>query len=213
MGVQVYGHIYLGLEALDERICVIGQQQVCHVLYADIVRTHLDQLFCQLYEVILVMYGAYGIAYGGLADSAVLLGVFDCGFQIAYIVQCIEYANDINAVLDCLAAELLYNVVRIVLIAKYVLAAEEHLQLGVGQGLLELAETLPWILIEEAQAGVKGSAAPALQRVIANAVQYLAGGEHILGTHTGCGLRLVRVAQYGIGYHQFVSHGAIPPTS
>ena len=209
--MQVYGYVHLGLEPLDERICVIGQQQVCHILYADIVRAHLNQLLCQLYEVILVMHGAHGVAYGRLAYSAVLLGVFDCGFQISHIVERIEYANDVNAVLDCLAAELLHDVVRIVLIAKYVLTAEKHLQLGVGQGLLQLAETLPRILVQEAQAGVKCSAAPALQRIIANAVQYFAGGEHILCAHTSSGLRLVRIAQYGIGYHQFFSHGAIPP--
>ena len=145
--MQVYGHVHLGLEPLDKRICVIGQQQVCHILYADIVRAHLNQLLCQLYKVILVMHGAHGVAYGRLAYSAVLLGVFDCGFQISHIVERIEYANDVNAVLDRLAAELLYDIVRIVLIAKYVLTAEKHLQLGVGQGLLQLAETLPRILV------------------------------------------------------------------
>ena len=93
------------------------------------------------------MHGAHGVAYGRLAYSAVLLGVFDCGFQISHIVERIEYANDVNAVLDRLAAELLYDIVCIVLIAKYVLTAEKHLQLGVGQGLLQLAETLPGILV------------------------------------------------------------------
>ena len=206
VGMQMDRYIHFFLEALYERICVVRQQQVCHILDADVVSTHLYQFFSQLNEVILVVHGADSVTDGRFADSAVLFGVLDGGFQIADIVECVEYTNYINAVFNCLAAELLNNVICVVLIAQYVLAAEKHLQLGVGQSLLKLAQPFPGVLVEETEAAVKGSAAPALQGVIADAVQYFAGGKHILHPHSGGSLRLVSVAQYGIGYHQFLSH-------
>ena len=79
------------------------------------------------------------------------------------------------------------------LVAQYVLAAEQHLQLGLGQRLFKFPEAHPGILVKEPQAAVKGRAAPALQGIEAGVVQYGAGGKHVLGAHTGGRLRLVRV--------------------
>ena len=58
--------------------------------------------------------------------------------------------------------EVLHHVVGIVLVAQDVLAAEQHLQLGVGQALAQLAQALPGVFVQKAQAGVEGGAAPAL---------------------------------------------------
>ena len=55
--------------------------------------------------------------------------------------------------------ELFHHVVCVVLVAQDVLAAQQHLQLGVRQGLAQLAQALPRILVQEAQAGVKCGAA------------------------------------------------------
>ena len=86
------------------------------------------------------------------------------GFHVAGVVERVEDADDIDAVADRALDELFHHVVRIVLVAQDVLAAQQHLQLGVGQGLAQLAQALPRILVQEAQAGVKRGAAPALQR-------------------------------------------------
>ena len=61
------------------------------------------------------------------SHAAVLLGELDGGFQVAHIVQRIENTDDIDAVFNGLAAELLHHVVGIVLVAQDVLAPEQHL--------------------------------------------------------------------------------------
>ena len=85
------------------------------------------------------------------------------------------------------------------LIAENVLTAEEHLQLRVRQVRAQLAQALPWVLVQEAQAAVEGRAAPALEGIVADGVEHLAGGEHILQRHARGRLRLMRVTQDGIG--------------
>ena len=56
-----------------------------------------------------------------------------------------------DAVADRALDELFHHVVRIVLVAQNVLAAQQHLQLGIRQGLAQLAQALPRILVQEAQ--------------------------------------------------------------
>ena len=58
---------------------------------------------------------------------AALLNFVNADFNIAEIVQSIEDPEDIHAVLCSLAAEETYYVIRIVLVAEDVLAADEHL--------------------------------------------------------------------------------------
>ena len=85
------------------------------------------------------------------------------------------------------------------LVAQQILAAQQHLQLGVGQALAQLAQALPGVLVEEAQAAVEGRAAPALQREVTHLVQLLKRRLHLGKSHARSGLALVRVAQDGIG--------------
>ena len=202
LGVQVDGHGHGLLQLLDQLVSVHGQQQVGHVLNADDVSAHLLQLLGHLDEVLLGVDGGDGVGQGAFHHAAILLGGLDGLLQIAHVVQSVENSDDVNAVLDGLAAESVHHVVGVVLVAQNVLAAEEHLQLGVGQSSLQLAQTLPGIFVQETHAGVKGGAAPALQRVVADGVQDLAGGEHVLHAHTGGGLRLVGVTQDGVGDQQ-----------
>ena len=69
--------------------------------------------------------------------------------------------------------------------------------------LLDGAQALPGVLVEETHASVEGSTAPAFDRPIADLVELFKSGQHILQAHPGGGLRLVRVAQNGIGDLQF----------
>ena len=187
------------LQPLDKGIGGHGQQQVCHILDANDIRAHLLQFLGQLDEIILVVDGGNGVRQGGFHNTAVLLRGADGLLQIAHIVERVENADDVDAVFDGLAAESIHYIVGIVLIAEDVLPAEEHLQLGVGQGLAQLAQALPRVFLQKAHTRIKGSAAPAFQRPIADRVQHLAGGQHVLHPHPGGCLRLVGVTQDGIG--------------
>ena len=199
MGVQVDGDADGFLQSLHQGIGVHRQQEVGHVLDADHVRAHLLQLLGQLHEVGLVVDGGHGIAEGGLHLSAVFLGGLDGLLQIAHVVESVENADDVDAVFDGLAAEGVHHVVGVVLVAQNVLAAEEHLQLGVRQVGAQLTQPLPRILVQKAQAGVERGAAPALKRVISDRVENFAGGEHLLERHARGSLRLVCIAQDGVG--------------
>ena len=68
-----------------------------------------------------------------------------------------------------------------------------------GQVGAQLAQPLPRVLVQKAQAGVERGAAPAFERIVADRVEHFAGREHLLERHARGGLRLVRVAQDGIG--------------
>ena len=63
----------------------------------------------------------------------------------------------------------------------------------------QLTQPLPRILVQKAQAGVERGAAPALKRVISDRVENFAGGEHLLERHARGSLRLVCIAQDGVG--------------
>ena len=142
--------------------------------------------------------------------TAVFLGILLDGLerslQIAEIVQGVEDADDVDAVLDGQLDELLDHVVVVVLVAQQVLAAQQHLQAGVGHMLLDVAQPLPGILAQIAEAGIEGGAAPALDGVIAGLVH---GFEDVLivgigqaGGHQG----LVGVTQDGFRDLHFSCH-------
>ncbi len=80
--------------------------------------------------------------------------------------------------------EALHHVIGVVAVAEQVLAAEQHLQRGLGHRLFQLAQADPRVLAEKADAGVKGGAAPALQRAVADVVQLSGNGQHIVETQT-----------------------------
>ena len=207
MGVQVHERFLLQrlLQLLNQAVGLIREQQVRHVLHADVLRAHLLELHGEVYEVILGVHGRDGVAHGHLADAVVPVGGVNGLLEVSGIVQRVENADDVDAVFDGQADELVHHVVGIVLVAQNVLAAEQHLQLRLGHGLAQLAQAHPRVFIQEAQAAVKRRAAPAFQRIKTGVIQYFAGGQHVLSAHTGCGLGLMGVAKNGISNH-YLSH-------
>ena len=199
MGMQMYGHAHLLLDALYQRIRIIGQQKVGHILNADIVRAHLLHLAGQIHKIIQRVHGAGSIAYGAFGNAAVFLAGFDRLLQIAQIVQRVKYPDNVYAVLYGLFNKHVYNVVRVMLITQNILSPEKHLQLGVGHCLFKRAQAVPGILVQKAQAGVKSSASPAFKGIISHAVQHGRGGQHLVQAHARSRLGLVRVPQYSIG--------------
>src|SRR5699024_8876858 len=98
------------------------------------------------------------------------------------IVQSVENSDDVDTVLDGHLDEFVDDVVCIVLVTQNVLTSQKHLQLCVGHSLLKLTQSLPRILVEESEAGVERSAAPALYRIISDLVQFGRGGKHLVQT-------------------------------
>ena len=199
MGMKMYRHAHLLFNALNQRIRFIGQQKIGHILNADDVRSHLLHLARQLHKIVQRMHRAGGIAYGAFGYPAVFLAGFDRLLQIAQVVQRVKYPDNIYTVFYGFFYKVIHNIVRIMLVAQNILTSEKHLQLGVGHGPFKGAQALPGVLVQKAQAGVKGRASPAFQRIIAHAVQHGRRGQHFVQAHARSRLRLVRVPQYSIG--------------
>ena len=195
MAVDIHGDLDGLFQLLDQVIAGVGLQQTGHILDADRVGTHLFQSLGVVGEVLVVMYRAQGVADAGLNVSAFLVGGLDGGLQVARIVQSVENTNDVNAVGDRLLDEVLDGVIGVGTVAQHILATEQHLQLLVGQLLAQDAQALPRILIQETDAGVKRSAAPALHREVRDFVHFGQDGAHFVHGHAGGQQRLVGITQ------------------
>ncbi|ECV3332148.1 hypothetical protein ECA39_07340, partial [Salmonella enterica subsp. enterica serovar Montevideo] len=118
-----------------------------------------------------------------------------CGFHIARVVHGIEDAEHIHAVFDGAFDEALHHVIGVVAVAEQVLPAQQHLQRGFRHGFFQLAQAQPRVFAKKADAGVKGGAAPALQRPVAHVIERGGNRQHIVKTQTGGKQGLVGVAQ------------------
>ena len=129
--------------------------------------------------------------------------------DVAHVVQRIEDAEDVDAVCGGPFDEPLQHVVGIVAVADEVLPAEQHLQLRIGHGGAKRAQPFPGILFEEAQTGVEGGAAPDFQRPIADGVELLGDGQHVLRPHARGQEGLVAVAQRDVGDQNRLAGGRL----
>ena len=176
MGVQDQGDIADGvLDALDEVLGLIRAHGAGHVLQADGIEAHVLELLAHLDIFFNRMDRALRVGDAAGRDGVlggVLLGGLERGGDVAEVVQRVEDTQDVDAVLDGQLDELLDDVVMIVLVAEQVLAAKQHLQLGVGHGLADIAQSLPGILAQVTQAGVERRAAPAFHRIVAGLVHF-----------------------------------------
>src|SRR5271166_4929862 len=80
-------------------------------------------------------------------------------------------------------------------VSQQILAAQQHLQPALGHQLAQRAQAFPWVLIQEADAGIKGCAAPALHRPITGIVYVFAGRNHVIQSHAGGKQALMRVSK------------------
>jgi len=142
---------------------------------------HLD-------ETVHVVHGADGVADGHLGVGAFPLDDLGGPAHVAHVVQGVKDAKDVDAVLVGLDHETVQDVVGVMFVADDVLAAQQHLERGVGHVGLELTNPLPGVLVEKAHGRVKGSTTPHLDRPIANMVQFGGdghrfGADHVVGAH------------------------------
>ena len=152
---------------------------------------HLDIFFNRMHRALRIgdAAGRNGVLGG------VFLGGFQRGGDVAEVVQCVEDTQDVDAVLDGQFDELLDDIVMVVLVAEQVLAAQQHLQLGVGHGLADITQSLPRILAQIAQAGIERRAAPAFHGVIAGLVHFGQDLGKIRIRETGRHQRLVGITK------------------
>ena len=116
------------------------------------------------------------------------------GLEVADVVERVEDAEDVDAVLGRLVDEAAHDIVAVVTVADDVLAAQEHLQRSAHHVLLDQPQALPRVLVEKAQGGVEGGPAPAFQGVEADVVHGLEDGEHVGRAHARGPQRLLAVA-------------------
>ena len=100
------------------------------------------------------------------------------------------------------------DIIGIMPIAHEVLAAQQHLQFGVGHRGAQGAQPFPGIFLEETQAGIERRAAPHFQRPIADGVQLLGDRQHVLRPHPRRQQRLMSVAEGHVGQSAVVFPGA-----
>ncbi len=182
MRVQNDGKIHRVLYAGNEVVCALRGHDACHVLDADGAYAHLFELLYHLDELCRRVNGARGVGNGARGHCALLYGLFDGDLEVIGVVERVEDADDVDAVFDRGAHEAAHDIVGIMLVAEDVLSAQEHLELGVGHLGADLAQALPRILAEKAQADIEGSAAPAFYGVESGLVHLFKDGlEFVIG--------------------------------
>ena len=198
--MELQGNV--GVVALDARHEPLGHhraQQPRHVLDAERIRAHLDQPVGERAEALDGVHGARRVAERSLHVTARALHALEGGLKISGVVECIEDAEDVHAVLDGALAEFEHDIIGVVAVTDGVLAPEEHLRGRVLEARFHIAQPLPRIFQQETHGRVEGGAAPAFDAAVADGVHPLEGGNHVLGPHARRQERLMPVADGGLG--------------
>ena len=207
VGVQVDGQLGSGvLDGGNQIVSFLGTHDTGHILDADGGSAHFLQFLHHFHVLLLGVDGRGGVGQGAGGDGACLYGGFHGDLQVVRIVEGVEDTDDVNAVLHGLLHEELDKVIGVVGVTQNILTPQQHLQLGVGHGGADLAQTLPGIFVQVAQAAVEGGAAPALHGVVAGLVH---GGQNLLKIgegHTGGHQGLVGITNDGFHKLNFLSH-------
>ena len=153
------------------------------------------------------MRRAGGVGEGALGVRAVAAYRLQGGLHIARVVHGIEDAEDVHAVFHCPLNEAFHHVIGVMAITEQVLAAQQHLQGSLRHGLFKLAQAQPRVFAEKADTGVKGGAAPALQRPVAHIIELSGNRQHIIKAQAGGEQGLVGVTQDDVGNGN--SHGSL----
>ena len=187
------------LECGNQVIALLRRHNARHILNAQRVAAHGFDLPAERNEHLQIVDRTQCVTDTALCMAACLEAFVYGGLDVAQIVQRIENTDDIHAVLDALADKTAHGIIRIMVIAEQVLTAQQHLQLGILHVRFDLAQTLPRILMQIAQAGIKGRTAPALNRVITGLIHLIENALEILKRHSRRNQRLLRVTQHRFG--------------
>jgi hypothetical protein len=184
VGVHLDGHLHLADQGRDEFLGGDRREDAGHVLDDQRVDAHVRLFLGDLDEFFDRVHRADRVAEGALGVAAVFFHRLQGDAQVAGVVEGVEGAEDVHAVVAGHADEAFDEVVRVVLVAEHVLAAQQHLQRGLGAGL-DLAEAFPRVFAQEAHADVEGGAAPDFERVVADRVDGIDDAHDVVGAHAG----------------------------
>ena len=193
--MDVHGQADLLAQGRHQALGAVGREHAGHVLDADGVRAQLLEGLRVLDVAVERVHGAHGVRDGALEVGPALVEGLGGVEHVADVVQGVEDAEDVHAVAVRRLDEAVDDVFGVVVVAHEVLAAGEHGERRVGAMLLDDAQALPGVFVEEAQASVEGGASPALEGPVADLVHLLKDGKHVAGFHAGRPQGLVGVAQ------------------
>src|SRR5579862_7485056 len=196
------------LDAAHEVIRGLRLEQAGHILDADGIDAHLPQALRHLDEGRDSVEGADRIANRALGMLAGFPHCGDAGLEIAQVIECVEDPEDIHAVGGSLLDETLDDPIFVMPIAEQILPAQQHLQARLRHQLAKGAQPLPRILVEEADAGIEGRAAPAFDRPVAGVIEVLAHRDHIFERHPRREETLMRIAEGQFGNFDETCHDA-----
>ena len=145
------------------------------------------------------MLRADGVTDGALRVFAGGAHGFERRAQIADVVERVEDAEHVHAVLGGLIHKAPHHLVFVMPVAQQVLAAQQHLQARVGHQFAERAQALPGIFVQESNAGVEGRAAPALDGPKSRFIEFFASRHQIFQGHARGHQALMGVAQNKFG--------------
>nr|RZI37400.1 hypothetical protein BJQ95_00159 [Cryobacterium sp. SO1] len=208
VGVHVHRQVEAFAERRDELLGRGRTQQPGHVLDGQDVRARRHdlvgqaQVVVQGVEVLGRVEQVTGVADRDLGNTGA--GVqhrVDGRAHLVDVVEGVEDAEDVDTGVAGLADEGIRYLGGVGGVAHRVAAAQQHLDVDVGQGLPQGAEALPRVFAEEAQCDVVGGTSPGLDR------EQLGGqpgdvrgdGDEVLGAHPGGQERLVGVTESGVG--------------
>ena len=214
VAVDVHRDLDGGFQLPHQLVAGVGGQQAGHILDADGVGTHLLKGLGVGGEGLVGVHRAEGVADAALDMGPLLVGRLDGGLQVAGVVQRVEDADDVDAIGHRLLHEVLHRVVGVGAVAQHVLAAEQHLQLLVGQLPAQDAQPVPRVLVQKADAAVEGRAAPALHREVGDLIHFGQDGTHLIHGHAGGQQGLMGVPQDHLGdLDGLFGHSVRPPFS
>ncbi|GAR49657.1 hypothetical protein NGUA13_00119 [Salmonella enterica] len=205
--VHVQTHVVAFFDFADQLIRRHRGENAGHVLDGNRVDAGFQQLFGQVQPGLQRVRRAGGVRERALGVRAVAAHRLQGGFHIARVVHGIEDAEDVHTVFHRAFDEAFHHVIGVMAVAEQVLAAQQHLQRGFGHGFFELAQADPRVFAEEADTGVKGGAAPALQRPVAHVVELSGNRQHVIKAQAGGEKGLVGVTQDDVGNGN--SHGSL----
>ncbi len=183
--------------------------EACHILDADGIALKCIQVFCHFDERLVVVHRARRITYGSLQVCTGFFHLVHGPRHVPDIVQCIEDPEDIDPVFVRCSNEFVNNIIGIVTVADQVLPPEEHLDGRVLQFALESPETIPGIVVQEPDTGIKGRAAPGFNRKKTALIEIPCKGQHVLRPEPCCDQRLVRIAEGCISDLHFTGNDSI----
>ena len=110
---------------------------------------------------------------------------FDGGLEVARVVHGVKDTEDVDAVDSGPFDEFFDDVIGVVAVAEDVLSSEQHLLRCFRHRFLQFPEAYPGVFAEEADAGVERGAPPHFDGPVADLIEFIADGEHVIEAQTG----------------------------